>query len=690
MTDDDQVAVEHLSRRLWYAEKRLAEARLTIADTERRLEEIESSTPWRIAARLPRASTLNAVTARVVRRGSKLVWWTATLQLRRRLRERQAALREAERAAKVPRPPAAYAEWVKTYDTLEESDLEAMATTYERLERPPLVSVLMPVFDPPEPALRAAIESVRAQAYANWELCIADDASSRPYVAKVLEEYEAMDERVRVARRSDNGGISAASNTALELARGELVALLDHDDVLRPHSLLLSVLAFQADSRVGFVYSDADRIDEHGRPLGHYFKPDWSPTLLLGQNYLCHLSVMRADLLRAVGGFRSVFDGSQDWDLALRVTELLPPEGVVHVPHVLYHWRAIAGSAAAEGLEAKPRAAAAARRAVEASLQRTGRRGYVVPLGDHQKVRFFVRSPRPSVSIVVPSTGRADLLRPCVHGLLTRTAYDELEVVVAVDETAHRDPSAKTLLAELASRPRVRVLDYPAREFNYALTVNEAVERTETPLVLLLNDDTEIVYDDWLEALVGFVQEERVGAAGGMLVYPDGTIYSAGMLVGSRSVAEHRYHRRSAAVAGYAHRAQLPQEVTVVAATCMLLKREAFDAVGGLDVSFPVAYNDVDLCLKLRCAGWRVIYVPDAVLIHRESASFGTHQLGREADHRRDTARMQHRWGAVLRDDPMHNPNLALDASDPSQLASPPRLAYPWRHQRAGAEGDGT
>ena len=202
-----------------------------------------------------------------------------------------------------------------------------MAGLYDSLDAPPLVSVLMPVFDPPEDALRKAIESVRAQAYANWELCLADDASSAPHVATVLHEYAALDPRIRVVRRAHNGGISEASNSALELARGTLVALLDHDDLLRPHSLLLSVLPFLEDSRVGFVYSDADRVDVDGRRISHYFKPDWSPTLLLCQNYLCHLSVIRTDLVRAVGGFRKRFDGSQDWDLALRVTERMPREG---------------------------------------------------------------------------------------------------------------------------------------------------------------------------------------------------------------------------------------------------------------------------------------------------------------------------------------------------------------------------
>jgi GT2 family glycosyltransferase len=677
---ESQAAIEHLSRRLWSAEERLAEARMIIAESTDRLDAVHRSTSWRITAPLRRFSTRYEGTARLVRRSAKVVWWIFTLQLRRRLRQRSAALAAGKREAQLS-PTEAYVQWVNDYDTLDESDLEGMAALHATLKERPLVSILMPVFDPPERVLRAAIESVRSQAYVNWELCIADDASSEPHVRRVLDGYERLSDRIRVVHRSSNGGISAASNAALEMAEGELVALLDHDDLLRPHSLLLSVLRFETDPRIGFVYSDADCIDDNGVRFSHHFKTDWNPALLRSQNCMGHLSVIRTELVRSVGGFRSAFDGSQDWDLALRVTELLPAGAIAHVPHVLYHWRAITGSVALEGLAAKPYAADAARRAAEEHVRRIGRRGYVLPVGSHQKVRFLLRAPRPRVSVVVPSTGRPDLLEPCIDGLLTKTRYDELEVVVTVAETAWENARTRECLGSIASRSRVRVLTYPTRPFNFALTINEAVAATDTPLILLLNDDIEVVYDDWLDAMVGYAEDERVGAVGGMLVYPDGSIHSAGMLVGARSIAENRYHRRPSTVAGYANRARLPQDLSAVVGACMLVRRAAFDEVGGLDVSFPVAYNDIDFCLRLRRAGWRIVYVPDATLVHRGSASFETHQRGRENEHERDAARMRQRWGPALDDDPMHNPNLALDASNPSRLAFPPRVAYPWRSE---------
>ena len=594
------------------------------------------------------------------------MWWTVTLQLPRRLRERKDAIAHAERARRLPAE--VYTDWVTEFDTLTDSDLEGMHALDEALERRPLVSVLMTVGDPREGHLRSAIESVRAQVYADWELCVADN-STNPLIRTMLEEYERLDSRVRITRQATDDGVSRASNVALDIARGELIAILAHDDLLRPHSLLLSVLPFQSGRGVGFVYSDEDLVDDDGQRIGHDFKPDWSPALLLCQSYVCSLAVIRTDLVTAVGGFHGRYDETQGWDLALRVTERLSPQGVAHVRHILCHRRIRRGSEPSQS----------GRRAVEDHLQRIGRRGNVLPVGLDQKVRFHLGSPRPRVSVIVPSTGRRELLWPCVDGVLAKTAYDELELVIAVSEAAADLPSTHDFLEKLALRPRVRLHWYPERPFNYALTVNEAVAATDAPFVLLLNDDIEVVSEDWLEALVGYAVEEKVGAVGGMLVYRDGTIHSAGMLVGARSVAENRYHRRPADIAGYGNRARLPQDLEAVVGTCILVRRDAFDGVGGLDVSFPVAYNDVDFCLRLRRDGWRILYVPDAVLVHQGSASFGTHQSGRDAEHDADMERMVDRWRETLRDDPTHNPNLALDASRPDELAFPPRVSYPWR-----------
>lgn len=609
--------------------------------------------------------------ARLGRRTVKLTYWAATFQLRRRLRARREAHRSRDRR---PDRRSEYRAWIEAYDTLGDDDFDGLRDLAASLAAQPLVSVLMPVCDPPERFLRQAIESVRRQVYENWELCIADDASTDPRVREVLDEYAHADDRVRVAYRLENGGIAAASNSALELARGEFVGVLDHDDLLRPHSLLLVVREFARGPHVGMVYTDEDTIDEEGAPLGHFFKPDWNPALVLCLNYPNHFTVFRTGLVRGAGGFRGEFDGSQDWDLVLRVADGLPAEEIAHVPHVLYHWRAVEGSAATRW-DAKPYAIHAGRRAVEAHLERTGRHGYVQAVGRHQQVRLHVAAPRPLVSVVVPSTGRSELLGPCLSGLLDETAYREIEVVVVLsDET----PS------ELTADGRVRTVVLPQKPFNYSRAVNQGAMHTQGSLVLLLNDDTEVVSEDWLGTMVGHVLQGDVGAVGPLLVFPDGSIQSAGMLIGARGAAEHLYHRRPLGISGYSGRARLTQDVSAVAGTCMLVKRTAYEEVGGFDESFPVCYNDIDFCLRLRQQGWRVLVTPDAVLRHHEMASFGSHQLGRQEEHDLDLARMHERWGPLFLDDPMHNPNLVLDASDPSRVAFPPRVTYPWREVKVG------
>lgn len=681
---DERRMTAWLQRELWLSEQRLTRSNIERERMLLRLDAIARSTSWIVTAPLRFVGRRLPRTARLVRRVGKVLIWTVTLRLPSELAARRTG-RARVRVLEARDREETYENWVAAYDTFTKADLEEMDALAKSIEYRPLVSVLLPVYNTPARYLRQAIESVLAQRYENWELCIADDASTQKHVRSILAGYESHNPRIRVAFRSENGGISAASNAALGLARGELVALLDHDDTLRPHALLLAVREFARGDHVAWVYSDEDKIDKQGRRSGPYFKPDWNPALLLSQNYLCHLSVIRTELVREAGGFRSDFDGSQDWDLALRVTERLPREAVAHVPHVLYHWRAIPGSTAA-GPEAKPYAIEAARRATEEHLRRVGTPGYVLPRHTHQRIRYLAPS-RPLVSALVPSTGHPELLGPCVSGLLERTDYDELEVLVAVDEAAYGGSQAE-LMDWLESHERVRVVTVPEGPFNYAKTINHAAARADGELLLLVNDDVEVVDPGWLAIVVGYALQDRVGAVGTLLHYPDGTIQHAGMLLGAGGLAEILYNGRLPMTAGYLNRAQLPQDLSAIAGACMLVRREAFADVGGLDESFPVAYNDVDFCLRLQERKWRILYVPDAALVHHESASFGSYHHGREEAHQRDAARMLERWGATLEDDPMHNPNLALDATNPARLAFPPRVDYPWRTTGDGSAPD--
>jgi GT2 family glycosyltransferase len=570
-------------------------------------------------------------------------------------------------------PDGTYELWIAQFDTLDDAARIAVSERVVRLAYQPTVSVIMPVFEPPPEVLRAAIDSVRHQLYTNWELCIADDGSSAPHVGAILGEYEAMDSRITVARRDLNGHISAACNTALALATGEWVACLDHDDLLAEHALALAVAALADHPEAGIIYSDEDKFDGDGKRHSPYFKPEFDPLLLVGQNFLNHLCVFRRDLVNEVGGYREGYEGSQDWDLALRVSERLTPERVVHVPHVLYHWRAHAGSTASL-VSAKPYAVDAGRRAVMDHLVRTGRSGRVtrIPRSGHTRVTWDVPEPAPHVSIIIP-TRDGSLLQRCIESVLAFTTYPNFELVV-VDNASRSFPTLDYLRAY---GDRVEVIR-DERQFNFSAINNVAVQRTAGELICLLNDDTEVITGDWLMELVGNVLQPGVGATGAKLYYDDGRIQHAGVVLGINGVAGHSHRFFDRLSSGYFGRLQVAQNLSAVTAACMVVRREAWDQVGGLDEqNLPIAFNDVDFGLRLREAGWSIVWTPYAEMFHHESVSRGPDVVGpRVPDFVREFDYMQKRWGPrVLRNDPYYNPNLSLTAEDFS-LAWPPRVSY--------------
>lgn len=534
----------------------------------------------------------------------------------------------------------------------------------------PRVSILLPVYDPPLEWLRACLDSVLAQAYPDWELCIADDASPSPQVRALIEDYGRRDARIRAVFRARNGHIAAASNDALALARGEWVALLDHDDLLAPHALLEMVRAALAHPRWRMLYSDEDKLDAGGRRCDPYFKPDFNHTLLLGQNCIGHLAMYRAELLREVGGFAPGVDGSQDWDLALRCVERLRHDEIGHVPQVLYHWRMHVASSAADPA-AKDYATAAAQRAVQAHLQRDGQAAQVEILAPGRlRVRRALPSPPPRVSLIVPTRDRVDLLRPCVEGLLHATDYPALEVLVV--DNGSVEAQTRDYLAAIARDARVRVLRFDA-PFNYSAINNFAARHATGSVLGLVNNDVAVIEPGWLREMVAEALRPGVGAVGALLLYPDRRIQHAGVLLGIGGVAAHPWCGWPEHTRGQMDRLQLAQELSAVTAACLLVQRKAFEQVGGLDEALAVAFNDVDLCLRLRAAGYRNVWTPHARLVHAESATRGDDlrpdkraRLQREADF------MRQRWGALLDDDPAYNPNLSLDG-EAFTLATSPR-----------------
>lgn len=583
-----------------------------------------------------------------------------------------------------------YATWIERYDTLHSDEIEAVRADISRLEAaeggPPLLSVVMPVYDVEERWLRLAIASVRDQLYPHWQLCIADDASPSGHVRRVLDAVKAEDARISVVYRTENGGIAAASNSALELARGSFIALMDNDDTLPVHALYMVAAELAAHPDTDILYSDEDKIDTAGRRYDPHFKPDWNPALLLSQNYVNHLTVYRRTLAAAAGGFRQGFDGAQDHDLLLRCSEQTSPGRIRHLPAVLYHWRAIPGSAARD-VAYKPRAWEAGRRAIAEHLQRRGLRAEVQrEFEQYYKVIYALPQPEPLVSIIVPTTARPDLLHLCLSSLLAETRYPDFEVLVAVDETNAAIPERRRLLDAFGRDPRVQVLAYPPAPFNYSRVNNRAARAARGDLLCLLNDDIQVINPDWLEVMVSRACLDGIGAVGAMLYYPDGRIQHAGVIIGSGGTANHAHHRLPRGSGGYFARAALEQDLSAVTAACLLVRREVFEALGGLDEGFAVAFNDVDFCLRVRRAGWRILWAPQAELLHHELASVGPPTSpARAGQFAGEVARMRQIWGELLDDEPFYNPNLSLEATKMFSLARPPRRRSGWR--RALVEG---
>ncbi|KMZ13931.1 Glycosyl transferase, group 2 family protein [Candidatus Burkholderia humilis] len=568
-----------------------------------------------------------------------------------------------------------YREWIERYDTLDDAKREALAAAVRAMHRPPLISVLVPVFNTPEAYLRQMIELVCAQIYPHWELCIVDDASTSPWVSAVLREYANGDTRVKMIRRTSNGHICAASNDALGIATGEFVVLLDHDDVLPAHALCIVAMYIERHPSASMLYSDEDKLAPNGARVEPYFKSGWNPALMLGQNMFSHLGVFRTSLVREVGGFRPGFEGSQDHDLVLRCVERAGDAAVIHIPHILYHWRMTAQSTSAS-VDVKPYARDASVRAVEEHLARTGSSAEVRQLAPDStmlRVTFAVPHPEPMVSIIVPTRDRAELLEGCIESIKQRTRYRTYEIVIV--DNGSREQRALDLLARYDHEPNITILRVDA-PFNYSALNNRAVAQARGSMLCLLNNDIEVISPDWLDTLVGYAALPQSGAVGAALWYPNERLQHGGVLLGIGDVAGHLHHMLPRGARGYFGRAALAQQLTAVSAACLVVRKALYVEMGGLDAEhLAVAFNDVDFCLRLDAAGYRNIYVPFAELYHHESASRGSDTTSSNAARfAREAAWMRERWGPKVREDRFYNPNFAVNGAVFS-LAFPPRIA---------------
>ena len=525
----------------------------------------------------------------------------------------------------------------------------------------PTISVVMPVHDPAVDFLRAAIDSVVAQIYPHWELCIADDASTNPKVRESLAEYAQRDARIHVFYRPQTGHIVEASNSALPLATGEFVAFLDHDDLLPANALFEVAKAIRNHPGAGVIYSDEDKIAKSGRRFGPYFKPDYNYELLLGQNLVSHLGVYRRTLLQEVGGFKAGMEGSQDHDLVLRCIERIAPAQVIHIPKVLYHWRVHASSTAAS-VGNKPYALTAGIRAVNEHLARTcpGATAELHPEVNFYRVHFPLPNPVPKVSIIIPTHNAYERVRSCLESLFQVTHYADYEVIVVDNGSAA--PALLNYLDVMTRAGKITVLrnDSP---LNFAALNNRAVSQSAGEYVLLLDSNIEIIEPDWLAEMVSVAARPGVGAVGARLWYPDGTLQHGGVIVGLGGVAGHVNIGLRAGDPGYSSRAVLLQSFSALTPACLLVKRTLFGEVGGLDEkNLGAIFSDVDFCLTIVQAGYRNVWTPHAQLIHHESSIHGNDLAPEKIDRFQSEVRfMRQKWGRMMSRDPAFNINLSLD-----------------------------
>jgi GT2 family glycosyltransferase len=554
---------------------------------------------------------------------------------------------EEERMVDAASFPPEYWHWKHLWELYRKEHPEMIQPTVASAEGP-LLSIVVPVYRPSLWYFRECVQSVIDQTYGSWELCLCDDGSDDPELTATMAGYAAADSRIKVSALERNGGISAATNGALANALGEFIVLIDHDDLLEPDALAqIAVVAGAED--VDIIYSDEDKLDELGRLHQPHFKPDWDPDLLLSYPYFGHVTAIRHEVLRRIGNFRSAFDGSQDYDVMLRSAEVA--RKIVHIPKVLYHWRVVAGSAAGDA-EAKPWAYAASRRALEDAVTRRGIDGVVETgpfLGAYHLRRRISGSP--TVSVVIPFRDQAAMTVACLESLDIDPGYEITEVVLI--DNGSTEPETRELRRRLRDRAATRVLDYPGA-FNWSAINNAAAATCTTDLLLFMNNDIEAESTGWLHALVEQCQRPEIGAVGARLLYPDGRLQHAGVVLGMEGIASHIFNGLPPGRLGYFGWDATVRSYSAVTAACMMVRREVFEALGGFDEDLPVAFNDIDFCIRLGRAGYRVLYTPHAVLTHYESVSRGL------SGYTADFQRFLTHWGDLIReDDPYYNRNLS-------------------------------
>ena len=562
--------------------------------------------------------------------------------------------------------------WIRLCERMEPEEVpygpwfEKHKPSAEELERqrkkkwknPPLISVAVPVYRTPPGFLEQMILSVKEQTYPHWELCIVNASRGEDGMEQVLGRYAGGDERIRVKNLEENLGIAGNTNEALEMARGEFVGLLDHDDLLAPQALFRIAEALTADPQADAVYTDEDKVttdlSEHFQP---HFKPDFNLDLLRSNNYITHFFVVRTRLAREAGGFRREFDGAQDYDFIFRCTE--GAKKVLHVPEVLYHWRTHKASTA-DNPASKMYAFEAGKRAIEAHLARCGQEGTVSLRKDlgFYRVEYPVRG-EPLVSILIPNRDQKKTLEKCLNSIWEKSTYKNYEILIVENNSS--SPEIFDYYREIEKRPGVRILTWK-EGFNYSAINNFGEKSAAGDYLLFLNNDVEVINPRWIEELLGNCQRKEVGIVGAKLYYPDDTIQHAGTVIGIGGIAGHAFLNMPRSRTGYLHKASLQMDLSAVTAACMMMKRQVFEQLGGFEERLSVAFNDVDLCLRTVQAGYLVVYNPEVELYHYESKSRGAEDSEEKVRRFQEEIEfMRCRWMDLLKKgDPYYNRNLTL------------------------------
>jgi O-antigen biosynthesis protein len=546
-----------------------------------------------------------------------------------------------------------YQKWIEKY---ENHSIIPQVISYQ-----PLISIITPVFNTNPFMLKKMFESVLAQTYQNWELCIADGCSTNSETIELLKEYEKKDSRIKISYLTANKGIAGNTNESLSLAEGEFAALLDHDDELTPNALMENIILLNAHPLADMIYSDEDKLDEEGFRCNPHFKPQWSPDLFNSMMFTCHLGVYRKSIIDEIGGFRPEFDGAQDYDMVLRFTE--KTTNIFHIPKILYHWRISAGSTASS-LGEKNYAREAQIKAVAEHFKRLNIEASVTAgLADNLvRVKRHLKT-SPKVSIIIPTCDKLNLLKTCVESIRNKTGYKNYEILIINNNS--REKETFDFFAQIQKETNIEVLDY-LHPFNFSAINNFAAKNAKGEILLFLNNDTEVITEEWLESMVEHTVRPEVGAVGARLLFPDNTIQHAGVILGIGGVAGHSHKHFHQNHPGYFSRASAIQNLSAVTAACLMVKKEVFESLDGFDEkNLAIAFNDVDFCLRLRQKGLLIIYTPYAKLYHYESVSRGQEDSPEKvARFNKEIEYMQKTWSNILLTDPYYNPNLTLKRED--------------------------